>query len=143
MVDKKQLSKMDWTIIITFFLTIIFGFVIIIPQPTSVCYLWFVLSSLSLIPTVYLPWHVSYQEDEEKVDIDTGVKHRSIRKEQRFHFAVWLTFAFLLFPVVYLLAAFDAIGPDVAVGLFLLLSVILKGFLLVVIMEEFSNALSE
>ena len=134
---------MDWTIIVTFFMTIIFGFINIIPQPVFFGYFWFLLSSLSFLPTVYLPWHVSNQEGEEEVDATSGVKHRSIRREQRFRFALWLTFAFPLFPVVYLLAALGVIGPDITIGLFLLLSVILKGFLLVVIMEEFSNALAE
>ena len=142
MVDKEKLDTIDCTMIVTFFLTIIFGFISIIPQPTFLGIFWFLLASLSFLPTLYLPWHVSRQEEVE-VDVESGVTHRSIRREQRYHFALWMTIAFPLFPVVYLLAAFKAIGPGVTVGLYQLLSLVLKGFLLVVIMDEFSNALSE
>ena len=142
MVDKENLNSMDCVIIVTFFLAIMFGFITIIPQPAFLGYVWFVVSSLFFLPTLSLPWHVSCQEDGQ-VDLEAGVKHRSIRKEQRYHFALWMTLAFPLFPLVYLLAANKVIGSDVSVGMFLLLSVILKGFLLVVIMDEFTNALTE
>ena len=142
MVDKETLNRMDWIILVTFFLTIMFGFITIIPQPLFLAYFWFVLSLLSFLPTLFLPWYVSRQE-EEKCDVEAGVKYQSIRKEQRFYLALWLTIAFPLFPMVYMVAAFDFIGPGDTIGMFLLLSVILKGFLLVVIMDEFVNALSD
>ena len=143
MVGKDKLNRMDLTIMITFFLTIIFGFITIIPQPTFFGYFWFLLSSVSFLPTLYLPLHVSQPHHQESMDLEVGLKHRSIRGEQRFHFAVWLTIAFPLFPLVYLLAALNVIGPGDTIGLFLLLSVIAKGFLLIVIMDEFTNVLLE
>ena len=131
---KNDLSKVDYAFITSFFMCIVFGFLPIIPQPKFLGYLWVVLSAIACIPVLLLPWYVSsprYSDlSEQSTDMEEGksrLRGRGASKsQQQFHSALWLTIVNPLFPLTYILAATKVIEPGHSVGVFLLLTLVMK-----------------
>jgi hypothetical protein len=57
-VDKPFLTGMDWLFMITFFLCLVAGFLIIIPQPYEVGVFWLMISCTTYLPVLGLPWYI-------------------------------------------------------------------------------------
>ena len=141
-VDKADLNLKDYMIIISFFFCILLGFVPIIPQSYWLGVFWIVMSCISYLPCLYLPFHVSYRAQDFN-DLEAGVEsHKLKRNRQRFHLAMWLTICFPLFPITYLLAALSVIGQGDTIGVYLILSVLMKALFTAIAMDAHSDALT-
>eukprot|EP01035_Chromulina_nebulosa_P069333 gene69333-biopygen22402 len=132
--EKKDLSETDLAIVISFFMCMVFGFLPIIPQPRYLAYLWIALSAVACLPVMYLPWYVSRQGQEKAYDTLDLEEARSDqmnntkRHLMQYSLAIWMAIVCPLFPLNYLLAATKVIGPGESVGVFLLLTLLLKAF---------------
>ena len=128
---KNELNKTDLSIMTSFFLCIIFGFLPIIPQPQYLGYLWIAFSSIFCIPVLLLPWYVLSLDHEPTSDIEKGDSDewlKSKNQNRQFYVALWLAISCPLFPLNYILAATKVIGPGDSVGIFLLLTLLMKAF---------------
>jgi signal transduction histidine kinase len=132
--EKKDLSNTDLAIVISFFMCMVFGFLPIIPQPRYLAYLWIALSVVACLPVLYLPWYVSRQGQEQAPDIldleeaRSNQMNNTKRHLMQYSLATWMAIVCPLFPLNYLLAATKVIGPGESVGVFLLLTLLLKAF---------------
>ena len=130
--QKKELSRVDCFIMFSFFVCVVCGFLPIIPQPRWLAYLWIAISSVSCLPVLYLPWYVSRMQREQAPDIEAEggsiPMHNGKELKQQMSFANWIAIVCPLFPLNYLLAATKVIGPGESVGIFLLLTLLLKAF---------------
>ena len=125
---------------ISFFFCLVFGFIPIYPQPQWLGIFWFVVACLCFVPTLYLPFHVS-SGMEDVIDLESRQDDHIIkRKKQRYLLALWLVICFPLFPINYLLAAFGVIGYGETIGVYFLLSVLMKAFFSAVTMDVHSTA---
>jgi signal transduction histidine kinase len=81
-----------------------------------------------------MPWYVSGQKQEKQLapDIEEGGSIRmnssTMRQKQQYALAMWMAMVCPLFPLNYVLAATKVIGPGESVGIFLLLTLLLKAF---------------
>jgi signal transduction histidine kinase len=132
--EKKDLSNTDLAIVISFFMCMVFGFLPIIPQPRYLAYLWIALSVVACLPVLYLPWYVSRQGQEQAPDIldleeaRSNQMNNTKRHLMQYSLATWMAIVCPLFPLNYVLAATKVIGPGESVGIFLLLTLLLKAF---------------
>ncbi len=144
---KKELNMMDQTIIFSFFLCLLCGFMRIIPQPKVLGYIWFAVSCLLLTPTLLLPWYLSNHSSGETVpDIESGDLKSIVAKKQQQKqvcLSVWLIVITQLIGVTFLLSANDVIGPADTVAVFMLLSLVLQGFFAAVVANAHTHALLE
>jgi signal transduction histidine kinase len=126
-VDKPQLSRMDWFFMITFFLCLLAGFFIIIPQPYGAGVFWLLVACLTYLPILYLPWYdVDLNED------DCELKGRSFQLlaegyAKRYNLIMWLTIILPLYTVNYMFALFGFINPAQTIVIYQILSVLTKG----------------
>ena len=142
-VDKAELNRVDYSIIVSFFICLLLGFVPIIPQPYWLGMFWFLLSCIIFLPTLYLPFHVSYKA-QDFVDLEAGVENYLLkRKRQRYQLAMWLTICFPLFPITYLLATLRVFDEGNTIGIYLILSVLTKALYSAIAMDVHSGALTE
>ena len=56
-VDKPHLTKIDWFLMISFFVCLVCGFLIILPAQKSVGQFWLAMSCLTYLPLLYLPFY--------------------------------------------------------------------------------------
>mmetsp|Transcript_30216 Transcript_30216/g.41566 ORF Transcript_30216/g.41566 Transcript_30216/m.41566 type:complete len:767 (-) Transcript_30216:185-2485(-) len=151
MVDKPDLSKMDWFLIISFFCCIICGFLIIIPQPYAVAMFWLVMSCATYLPLLYLPFHVKrfdniiepsaiYQCNDNEDDSDAWPSF-SQRFAQRFNLSMWLTLVLPFYSITYFIALFGGINIMLTIAIYQLLSVLTKTLFAAVIMDVHLDAL--
>ena len=143
---KKELNRMDQTIIVSFFLCLLCGFIRIIPQPQFMGYFWFGLSCVLCVPALLLPWYILHQAPQLTSDIETGLQNSVVvnrQRQKRFYLAVWLIVFTQLIGVTFLLSANKVIGPADTVGVFMLLSLLLQGFFAAVVANAHTHALVE
>ena len=142
---KRNLNKVDYAIITSFFICSVFGFLPIIPQQEFLAYIWISMSALTFIPTLALPWYLSSEGSELLVgDIEQGqMVQPSIgkRKKQQLVLAYWMSVVCPLFPLNYFLAAAKVIGHGESVGVFLLLTLVLKAFFAASLADAHAHAL--
>ncbi len=121
MVDKPSLTSMDWFIMVNFWLCLVAGLAIVPQQPYGWAVFWLVVSCLTYLPCLYLPFYDStldclrYLEHtynksaltHEWSDDELGVIAE--RRAKQFNIAVWLTIALPLYTVNYLVALWGGI----------------------------------
>ena len=143
---KKNLNRVEYTVIATFFACCVFGFLPIIPQPQFLAYIWISMSALTCIPLLALPWYLSLEGKEFVGDIEQGQSKplsTGRRKKQQLFLAYWMTVVCPLFPLNYFLAAAKVIGPGESVGVFLLLTLVLKAFFAASLADAHAHALMD
>ena len=141
---KKDLSKTDVVIISSFFVCILCGFLPIIPQSRSLSIFWIVVSSIACLPVLSLPWQVSPPERDPAGDMENGASKQSSssrRQKQQLSFAHWMTVVCPLFPINYFLATAKVIGPGESVGVYLLLTLLMKAFFAASLADVHTHAL--
>ena len=145
--QKKDLSLVDCSIMMSFFVCIVCGFLPIIPQPRWFAYLWIAISSVTCLPVLYLPWYVSCTQREQAPDIENEggciQMHNDKELKQQMSFAIWMAVVCPLFPLSYILAATKVIGPGESVGVFLLLTLLLKAFFAISLADAHTHNLLE
>jgi signal transduction histidine kinase len=125
-VDKEDLSKLDWFFMWSFFLCLVAGFLIIIPQPYELGIFWLAISCVAYLPLLYLPWY----DLEIKEDSDLEGRSLELLAEgyaKRYNLVMWLTIILPLYTVNYLLALFRMITPAQTIAIYQILSVLTKG----------------
>eukprot|EP01036_Dinobryon_divergens_P026229 gene26229-biopygen21878 len=143
--EKKDLSNTDLAIMMSFFVCMVSGFLLIIPQPRYLAYFWLSVCAVTCLPVLYLPWYVS--RNESAPDIEEGGSNHSIipsgskKHKQQFYLALWTTIVCPLFPLNYALAATKIIGPGESTGIFLLLTLLLKAFFAASLADAHTNVL--
>jgi len=147
MVDKPELSWMDWFLMTTFFICLITGFLIIIPQPYGWAVFWLVVSCLTYLPLIYLPFYVKQFDnlihpDEENIDkYSESSDQLNQRYAQRYNVTLLLTFMLPLYTVNYLVALFGGFDAAQTIAVYQVLSVFTKAFFAAATMNVHLNAL--
>jgi len=128
--SKPNFTKMDWFLMVTFFLCLITGFFIIIPSAEAVGIFWLVVSCLTYLPVLYLPCYCqntsSVQLATAEGDvIELGMPKIFARKQK----LSWvLTIILPFYTVNYLIAYAGWITPVETIVIYQILSVATKGF---------------
>ena len=128
---KNDLNKIDKSIMFSFLICIVFGFLPTIPQPQYLGYVWVAMAAISCLPVLLLPWYVLSQERQPASYIEEGGANEMLCSKNgngQFYLALWLSASCPLFPLNYLLAATKVIGPGDSAGIFLLLTLLMKAF---------------
>ena len=128
--NKPNLNKMDWFLMLSFFVCLITGFFIIIPSPVPVGIFWLIVSCVTYLPVLYLPCYCKNSSSVQLVTaegemIELGMQHVYSRKQK----LAWvLTIILPLYTVNYLIAYGGGIGPAETIAIYQVLSVATKGF---------------
>jgi hypothetical protein len=153
--NKPRLTKMDWFMMVTFFLCLITGLFIIPPQPFGLAQFWLFVSCLTYAPLLYLPWytnddmgsgsgqgqevHSLIAEDEAQQRQDSDNHAKSISKiehgRERYYLSVWLTIILPIFTVNYLAGLWGAIDYAKTIAIYQILSVLTKGLFTAICMD--------
>jgi len=137
LVDKPDLSRVDWFLMVTFFLCLVTGFFIIIPQSNSMAIFWLVVSCLTYVPMLYLPFYVRRYDEYFNFSVEdpTGVENMSKRFAQRYNLSLWLTIILPFYTVNYLLAMYRVINAAQTIVIYQILSVLTKALFAAVTMD--------
>jgi hypothetical protein len=133
-VDKPYLTSTDWMFMITFFLCLVAGFFIIIPQPFEVGVFWLLVSCLTYLPVLGLPWY------DHDIRPAVELKGRALDMfiegyAKRYNLVMWLTLVLPLYTVNYLIALFGAINAAETIVIYQILSVLTKGLFAAAVMD--------
>eukprot|EP01041_Mallomonas_annulata_P011020 gene11020-23024_t len=154
-VDKPVLTKMDWFLMITFDLCLIFGSFIIPKQPYGLGLFWLALSLFTYVPMLYLPFYVgktrtmladgsddevSISEHETPFENELTNSHALLK---RYNLAMWLTFILPLYTVNYLIAWSGGIDYGTTIAIYQVLSVLTKGLFAAICMDGHVDVLLE
>mmetsp|Transcript_19791 Transcript_19791/g.27208 ORF Transcript_19791/g.27208 Transcript_19791/m.27208 type:complete len:730 (-) Transcript_19791:249-2438(-) len=138
LVDKSYLSKMDVFLIVSFFLCLITGFLIIVPQSIAMGYFWLTISCVTYLPLLYLPLYTRHHTGNIYAmpeDEDAFFKQYSERYTKRFNLSMVLTVILPLYTVIYIVALFGVVGPAETIAIYQVLSVLTKGLFSAVTMD--------
>jgi len=134
LVDKPELSKMDIFLMASFFVCLVTGFFIIVPQSKAVGYFWLTVSCVTYIPVLYLPFDNGNNYAMTDGD-EVFIKQYSERCTKRFNLAMVLTIILPLYTVIYLIALFGGAGPAETIAIYQILSLLTKGLFSAVTMD--------
>ena len=125
-VDKPYLTRTDWLVMTTFFLCLVAGFLIVIPQSYSLGLFWLAVSCLTYLPVLGLPW---YDIDIRPVVALEGRALNLFAEGYaiRYNLVMWLTIVLPLYTVNYLFALFGTIDAAQTIVIYQILSVLTKG----------------
>jgi hypothetical protein len=125
-VDKPHLTRLDWFFMITFFLCLVAGFLIIIPQSYGLGLFWLAVSCLTYVPVLVLPWYDS--DIRPIVELEGRALHIfSEGYAKRFNLVMELTIVLPLYTVNYLVALSGTIDAAQTIAIYQILSVLTKG----------------
>ena len=133
-VDKSALNRVDIFITICFWLCLVTGWFIIFPQPYESGMFWFLVSCLTYLPMLYLPFYSANSDSTVFTDHlhpakqDTTLsKIFNARFAQRRNLSLWLTVVLPLYTVNYIVALAGGYGPAETNAIYQVLSVLTKG----------------
>ena len=133
-VDKSSLNRVDIFIMICFWLCLITGWFIIFPQPYESGMFWFLVSCVTYIPVLYLPFYSASSDSTvctdhlQPANQDTSLTKIFIaRFAQRRNLSLWLTVVLPLYTVNYIVALAGGYGPAETNAIYQVLSVLTKG----------------
>eukprot|EP01041_Mallomonas_annulata_P012288 gene12288-25843_t len=150
-VDKPELSRMDWMLMTTFFLCLVFAFFIIAEQSYAWGVFWLTMSVLTYLPLLYLPFYVTRKpvrpdgsEEYTAAPVDDlediALGHLYMK---RYNLAVWLTIILPLYTLNYILAWAGVIDAAVTIVVYQLLSVLTKGLFAALCMDAHVDVLTD
>ena len=123
--NKPYLSNVDIFLMFCFFLCLVTGFFIIIPSSYSVGVFWLVVSCITYVPVLYLPFYdgdvFNNEIPPEKINLVSN------RYAKQTNLSIWLTIVLPLYTVNYLLAMYNYYGPSTTIIIYQVLSVLTKG----------------
>ena len=132
-VPKCDLTNMDILMMISFFVCLVFGFLIMVPADYHVYQFWLAMSCIAYLPMFYLLVYDRYDIVGLKVIIKNTVDMQRLVKRRQIMF--WLSFVFPLNTVNYLFAFFGCISYGQTIAIYQLLSVTTNGLFAAVIMD--------
>jgi len=127
-ISKSALNRIDWIIIITFELCLITGFFIIPAQPYESGVFWLLVSCITYLPALYMPFY-DPATDSTIIVVSENDKFKTMaeRYAQRRNLSIWLTIVLPLYTVNYIVAWAGGYGPAETKVIFQILSVLTKG----------------
>lgn len=135
-VDKPTLSKMDIFFMVTFFLSLISGFMII-GQSKGVGEVWLFVSCAAYAPLLCIPWYTRRQTTFKK-DLENGAaglfddaaeEMLAARHKQQQCLVYWVSIIFPFFTINYIAAYLNFIDQPTTISIFLVLSLMIKGLI--------------
>ena len=109
-------------LMVTFYLCLLFGFFIIIPGSYELGIFWLILSCVTYLPMLYLPF---LNKDRLYIKLyETEIVQRNLQNS----LILVLTLVLPLFTVNYFISLFGVIDAAMAVSIYQILSVVTKGF---------------
>eukprot|EP00596_Hydrurales_sp_CCMP1899_P003636 CAMPEP_0119051700 /NCGR_PEP_ID=MMETSP1177-20130426/73233_1 /TAXON_ID=2985 /ORGANISM="Ochromonas sp, Strain CCMP1899" /LENGTH=828 /DNA_ID=CAMNT_0007031009 /DNA_START=692 /DNA_END=3175 /DNA_ORIENTATION=+ len=125
-IDKPHLTRLDWFFMITFFLCLVAGFLIIIPQSYGLGLFWLAVSCLTYVPVLGLPWYDS--DIRPIVELEGRALHIFAEGyAKRYNLVMELTIVLPLYTVNYLVALSGTINAAQTIAIYQILSVLTKG----------------
>jgi hypothetical protein len=130
MVDKPSLTRMDWFIMVNFWLCLVAGLAIVPKQPYGWGVVWLVVSCITYLPCLYLPFYDSTMDclrflestynksalTHEWSDVELEVIAE--RRAKQLNIAVWLTIALPLYTVNYLVALWGGFDVPTTIAVY-------------------------
>jgi len=138
MVDKPKLLWIDYLLIALFFLSLLFGFLVIIPQSPQMSKLWVVLSCLAYAPFLILPFFI---EDNRNHSLLISSEEKSLQQKRQRSICYWVTLTLPLFVLSYFLAVAKVLSIDESVMSFQFLSMATKGLYAALLLDIHFDAL--
>eukprot|EP01041_Mallomonas_annulata_P002749 gene2749-5415_t len=149
-VDKPYLTKTDWLLIISFWICLVTGFLIIPYQPYGWGVFWLVISCLTYLPLLYLPCYVGkcpsvYSDGLDYSTIPTEENELNLTHAhlKRYNLSVWLTIILPLYTINYLVAWAGGIDAATTIAIYQVLSVLTKGLFTALCMDSHVDVLME
>lgn len=130
-IDKPSLTATDWFLIITFYVCLITGFLIIPQQPVGLEQFWLFISCITYVPCLFLPWYsknsaFNFKREQPLAADGDFTEVVGDRYTQQQNLAMWLTIIMPLFTVNYLAATWGGIDVPTTIVIYQLLSVCTK-----------------
>jgi hypothetical protein len=135
-VDKPHLSRVDISLIVSFCLCLIFGFLIIGHQPGWLAWSFLFMSFSLYLPLIYLPWYSDSDEASSASMLPIALQMWLVEMQaRRYRIHVWLTISLPLYSINYLLALLGCIGYASTVVSFQILSLLTKSIFATMVMD--------
>ena len=130
---KAELTNMDVFMMISFFVCLVCGFLIIVPSDYRVGQFWFAMSCIAYLPLSHLLVYDRYNKVGQEIAMMNSVGMQRLQKRQQI--MLWLSFVFPLYTLTYLLGLFGCITYAQTIVIYQLLSVTTKGLFAAVTMD--------
>jgi signal transduction histidine kinase len=131
-VNKPSFLFIDWFLIVLYFFSLVFGFLVIIPQSSEMSKFWFVSSCLAYTPITFIRLFI---EGTNKRRAFSSLNEDSLPYIKQRDFCYWVTVTMPLFVLSYLLAVFRVFDANMSALSFQLLSMVTKGLYTALLME--------
>ena len=133
--EKPKLERIDWILVVSFFLSIFFGFLItLFPANEIAAIICLILSCVFYIPVLFLPFLIP--SARKGMYMNLNYDEPMYQKLVKLHkMALWITLTMPAFPLVYLLAAVGVVTQEQTAIAFAILSVFDKGLYAVILMD--------
>jgi hypothetical protein len=129
--EKDDLNKIDWMLLVTFTLCLLFAFFIIFDQSELSAYLLLFCSCVSYSPSLYLPFYRDPISSAPSA-YDSITSQMATR---RFQLSVFLTITFVLYVITYFFAHFGRIDYPMTIIIFQILSIVTKGLFATIVLD--------
>ena len=146
-VDKPTLTSVDWVMLVAFWLCIVTGFFIIIPQSVVVGRFWLFMSWLAYAPTFYLPFYKmgaplangNTAQPLEMFELQVMSERYATQRD----LSICLSLMLPTFPIFYGLCCYGYLTPLQVVSLYHIFSAATKGLFAVVAMDMHVDLLTK
>ena len=138
-IGKSEMDCIDWLLVNSFILTILFGFLLIFVTDPVGAIICLALSFLAYIPQLFTFCLLKsrYRRDILRISDSNPVTFNEKKMDS---LAFWVTATMPLFGVAYMLAIFRVISLETSAATFQLLSMVIKGFYGVIILDLHEEA---
>ena len=126
-VDKPDLTPTDWALMICFFVCLVTGFFIIVPESYAIGVFWLVVSCVTYIPVLYLPWYDGGVINTFDPEDEKNMTLFATRFAKHTNLSIWLTIILPFYTVNYLLAMWGFFGVNTTIVVYQVLSILTKG----------------
>ena len=136
LVEKPSLSRIDVFLMVSFYVCLLAGFLIIPTKDQSLGMFWLILSCVTYLPLLYLPW---IGNDVEIDRCDPNSEQKIAQLSERFaiqtNLSIWLTIVLPLYTVNYLIAYYGGINASTTIIIYQILSVLTKGLFVTIVLD--------
>jgi len=111
----------------TFFVCLLAGFLIVIPQSYGMGAFWLTVSCVTYIPVIFLPWYKSEMVVALLDDDGESLEVFADRYAKQQNTAIWLSIILPIYTLNYLLAFYGCYGLEATICIYQICSVLTKG----------------
>lgn len=151
--NKYRLTRIDLFLMISFFLCILFGFFIVLSRDNKTASIfWFIMSILTYLPVLYLPWNYSFErvyieyekplEEDDKTEKDNSGEIDLIKYQKKHTFLIYRNLSYCLNIVLPLYTVNFMISMYIRdifaeiINIYQILSLLTKGLFIIIIMNR-------